>query len=189
VDVGSCLDFGCGHGRVLRVLRRRMPGANITACDLDAEAVSFCAEEFGATPLVSQPNIHNVALGTYDVIWMGSVLTHLDESTGCEILGVLSRHLRSDGVLAFSNHGQGLIDARPDVQSALACRGFAYLPYRHYRSEDYGLSWQTPEFVRSTIEKFKNPALEVVVHEPSGWLGGHDLWCIAVRPTPEPTSI
>ena len=52
-SVDSVLDFGSGHGRVLRVLKAVFPDARLTACDLDRDAVDFCARTFGATPVYS----------------------------------------------------------------------------------------------------------------------------------------
>ncbi len=46
-QIRSCLDFGCGYGRVLRLLNAVIKSRKITACDVDAEAVRFCAREFG----------------------------------------------------------------------------------------------------------------------------------------------
>ena len=52
-DVRRVLDFGCGHGRVMRVLKAALPDADLVACDIDEDALSFCAETFGAQPVLS----------------------------------------------------------------------------------------------------------------------------------------
>src|SRR3954447_17954814 len=51
------LDFGCGHGRVLRFIRAAFPDAELTACDVDRDAVSFCARTFGAQPVYSNDGL------------------------------------------------------------------------------------------------------------------------------------
>ena len=53
-EVRRVLDFGCGHGRVMRVLRAAFPDAELVACDIDQDAVSFCAETFGARPVLCE---------------------------------------------------------------------------------------------------------------------------------------
>ena len=47
------LDLPCGYGRVLRRLRTEYPDAQITACDIDLDALQFCGEEFDAIPVQS----------------------------------------------------------------------------------------------------------------------------------------
>src|SRR5262249_49007558 len=47
----SILDFGCGHGRVLRTLAANFPEARLTAVDSNKGGVDFCAKEFGAKPV------------------------------------------------------------------------------------------------------------------------------------------
>jgi SAM-dependent methyltransferase len=69
------LDLPCGYGRVLRVLRAAFPRAEITACDIDAAGVDYCAETFGVTPVYSDPDPSRVDLGgPFDLIWCGSLL-------------------------------------------------------------------------------------------------------------------
>ena len=41
-DIKKILDFPCGYGRVLRVLKAAFPEAQITACDIVRDAVDFC---------------------------------------------------------------------------------------------------------------------------------------------------
>ena len=73
------LDFPCGHGRVLRYLRAAYPLAEITACDLNRDGVEFCAERLGAVPVMSSEDPADIRLaGEFDLIWCGSLLTHLD---------------------------------------------------------------------------------------------------------------
>src|SRR6185436_830844 len=50
-EVRTVLDLPCGYGRVLRHLVALFPRASFAACDVDREAVEFCASTFGAKPL------------------------------------------------------------------------------------------------------------------------------------------
>jgi hypothetical protein len=58
----SILDLPCGHGRVCRMLRASFPDAHLTVCDLDHDAVDFCAAQFNATPVYSDEDIRRVSL-------------------------------------------------------------------------------------------------------------------------------
>src|SRR5207302_10524500 len=77
--IARVLDFPSGYGRVLRFLVCRFSGACFTACDLDRQAVEFCSRTFGASPLYSKSDFREVEIdGEFDLIWCGSLLTHLD---------------------------------------------------------------------------------------------------------------
>jgi SAM-dependent methyltransferase len=73
----SILDLPCGHGRICRMLRALFPDAHLAACDLDRDAVDFCAAQFNATPVYSHEDIRRVSLDQcFDLIWCGSLFTH-----------------------------------------------------------------------------------------------------------------
>jgi SAM-dependent methyltransferase len=194
-EVRSCLDFGCGHGRVLRMLVQRLPAARITACDIDPEAVDFCASEFGAVPLLSNLDLAVVPLETYDLIWMGSVLTHVNRTTALSILTSLTSHLSADGVLAFTTLGDAserrlaalgpaLPDRRAEIEAGLATEGLAYVPYPHYRTDRYGLTWHRREWVERVL--CGELGLTLRFHRPDGWAASQDAWAFSrseSRPT------
>lgn len=54
------LDFGCGHGRVMRWLRAAYPNARITGTDVDKGGVDFCAATFGSHTVVSGYDFDNL---------------------------------------------------------------------------------------------------------------------------------
>ena len=73
----NILDLPCGHGRVLRHLQHAFPRAQLTACDINMSATEFCARTFGAAPVKGYESPGKIALqGNYDLIWVGSLLTH-----------------------------------------------------------------------------------------------------------------
>jgi SAM-dependent methyltransferase len=101
------LDLPCGYGRVLRVLRAAFPRSEITACDLDKRAVDFCAETFGAVTAYSDRDPSRIMLsGQFDLIWCGSLLTHLDVDHWTGFLDLFERVLAPYGVLALTTHGR-----------------------------------------------------------------------------------
>ena len=61
-DPRRILDMPCGHGRVLRALAAAYPNAALTACDLDRHGVDFCAAQFGAAPIYSSEDLHELDL-------------------------------------------------------------------------------------------------------------------------------
>ena len=105
-EVRRVLDFGCGHGRVLRVLRAAYPDAELVACDVDRDAVSFCAETFGAQPVLASREAASLSLeGTFDLIWSGSVLTHLDPLQWEPLLSMLAGRLAPGGAAVVTVNG------------------------------------------------------------------------------------
>lgn len=142
-NIKTILDFACGYGRVCRALRSTFPGAAITACDIDRGGVAFCAENFGALPAYSHEKPEDLTLtGQYDLIWVGSLFTHLPESDWRGYLQKLCDLTAPNGLLVFSVAGRFVYDLavagdyfglrREDmaaVQADYQKRGFAYAQY------------------------------------------------------------
>ena len=80
-EVRTILDLPCGSGRVMRFLRQRFPqctGSPPASWKLGR--VEFCVRTFGAEPALSSLNLDEVSLGKqFDLIWCGSLVTHLNE--------------------------------------------------------------------------------------------------------------
>src|SRR5579863_3695965 len=82
VDVPQAIfDFPSAHGRVTRFLRVAFPDSELWAGDLNREGVDFCVDRFGAKPFYSGPDLSSVSLPRkFDLIWCGSLASHLPES-------------------------------------------------------------------------------------------------------------
>ncbi len=153
------LDLPCGHGRVLRVLRRAFPDAALAACDLDRDGVDFCAAQFGATPVHSHADLGQVRFDApFDLIWCGSLVTHLDAAGWLAWFRLLSRALQPGGVAVVTFHGRwaahrmqnghsyGLAPAGLDaVLSGYAHGGFGSADYPGQGG--YGISLSAPSWI------------------------------------------
>jgi SAM-dependent methyltransferase len=181
-DVTAALDFGCGHGRVLRWLVERIDPSRVTACDLDPEAVRFCASEFAVMPLVSDRSFQSVAQGSYDLVWAGSVATHLPEDAWRTWVTLMPQLLQPGGVVVFTTHEPALVLSgvyTPDLQregkrlkECLDKTGFAYLPYRHYGAEGYGIAFHDR---RRVDQDMSEVGLRRTLFLRRGWVTHQDV--------------
>jgi len=101
------LDLPCGYGRVMRYLRAAFPNSEIVGCDIQRAGVDFCAKTFGATPVYSSEDPTKIELpGPFDLIWSGSLLTHVDAERWGQFLDLFRSVLAPFGVLVFTTHGR-----------------------------------------------------------------------------------
>jgi SAM-dependent methyltransferase len=106
--VRRILDLPCGHGRILRTLKAAFPDAELIACDINRDGVDFCAEVLGATPVYGVQDPAQIEIdGPVDLIWCGSLLTHLDAEGARGFLDLFESVLSpDDGLLVFTTHGR-----------------------------------------------------------------------------------
>lgn len=189
------LDLPCGHGRVLRWLRAKYPQAHITACDLNRGGVDWCAQAYQAQAVYSVTDLAALDLGEpYDLIWCGSLLTHLNWDGWIRFLDFFERQLRPGGVLVFSSHGRQCADwvkvgrldygLKPEVIPRLLSDyrdlGFGYQNYWH--TNEYGISLVTPQRVMGLLQS--RLGLQVLGYAEAAWDGHHDLIACQRRQTP-----
>jgi len=182
----SILDLPCGHGRVMRFLRARFPDASIAACDLDVDGVDFCASAFDARPIYSTSDLANVPLnGEFDLIWCGSLVTHVHAEQWRSLLPVLATHLRESGLLIFTTHGRfhanrlrtgkttmGL--SKWSVQAIIADYDRCGFGFQNYPGQEgYGISLSAAPWVCSRV--IATPGLRIVAYQERGWSDHQDV--------------
>lgn len=175
------LDFGCGYGRVLRHLAQRWRKAEIVAADLDEDAVGFCSEGLGATPLPVSPRAAPPALHpSYDLIWVGSVFSHLAPGVWAGRLRTLVACLAPGGQLVLTTHGPSCLEhpelyavAPPADPATLAEEGVLHEPYPWAR--DYGVTVVTEDYVRRALP----PEAELVAFEAREWDAHQDVYWVS----------
>jgi len=174
----AILDFGGGAGRVTRWLRAAFPDAALAVADLPGPNLDFQKSVLGSATWVSSVEIGSLEPPeSYDLIWAGSVITHLRETDSVALVRKLYSWLKPNGLVIASFHGRfarSLGDATPDryiaaaswraitAQSEIAGYGFAdYDP----RYPGYGVSLCTLPWIAAL----------------AGRLGGARLACVAER--------
>ncbi len=169
------LDFPCGSGRVTRHLRALFPDAEIGACDLYRQHVDFCARQFNGTPLQSKENIADLDVGTWDLIFCGSLLTHLPQELFWSAVRFMARSLTPNGIAVVTLEGRHSIyiqrhkwklieDSLFDVaHEGYSRTGFGFVDYNHeFRSdkfgnqENYGVALTSPQWLMRGLTEIED---------------------------------
>jgi SAM-dependent methyltransferase len=187
------LDLPCGYGRIMRALREAFPEAELTACDISREAVDFCAEAFGAKPVYSHEDPARIEVeGPFDLIWCGSLVTHVDAARWDAFLEFFESRLARRGLLVFTTCGRNIAAALragrdfglpPDTAEGLLAdyerEGFGYRDYpspqraeMEWESRGYGLSLAKPAWACAQLAK--RPGLRLVSYLESGFNHSQD---------------
>jgi len=181
----NILDFGSGAGRVTRWLRAAYPDATISACDLRERDLSFCRNIFGATTWPSVTDIDNLqANNTYDLIWLGSVITHLSPENTVRIFKRILSWLNPLGVAVISFHGERALERQnsgefiyihnegwQEIRSAYIKDGYGYANYEG--QDGYGISVASPSWILDKIKKI--PKTRLVTLSETAWDNHHDI--------------
>jgi SAM-dependent methyltransferase len=143
--VETILDLPCGHGREARYLCAAFPEASFTFCDLYRTGVDFCTKTFGGRGVYSVPDLTQVRLGgPFDIIWVGSLFTHIDQRRTAEWMKFLCECLSEDGVLVGTFHGPWAIEVHrtvhplidsdrwPGILRDFERTGYGYADYGYY---------------------------------------------------------
>jgi 2-polyprenyl-3-methyl-5-hydroxy-6-metoxy-1,4-benzoquinol methylase len=165
----TILDFGAGHGRVARYLRVAFPNARVEVTDYNQTGVAWCVENLGCHRMAEK-----VPSDYYDVIWVGSVFTHLPEVVAIDLITTFKRALRPMGLLVITTAGRfseahlsGSISGRADrryksysltveaaatVVAGYSATGHGYHDYPNQTG--YGITLITPEWMcRHTLDE------------------------------------
>ena len=170
-DVAKILDFGAGAGRVARWLCAGFPHAEVTVTDLGEEYVRWCEQCLGTKGWVSDADIHALhAPDTYDVIWAGSVLTHLSAERSAELLKKFWQWTNVQGLVIATTHGRaalqlgdtGRIKYIDDylwtgLKADYLRNGFGYCDYEAQKG--YGISLTSLSWIVDFVETLPNVRL------------------------------
>jgi SAM-dependent methyltransferase len=185
------LDFACGYGRALRFFRAAFPEAELVACDISTDAVDFCAQEFGAIPVYSDADPAKVELpGRFDVIWVGSLFTHVAKPQWVGFLDLLESVLSDDGLLLFTVQGRNVRRqllagelawslTEADIEQIVRgydTEGFGYADWSG--ATGYGTSLNRPSWVARQIEE--RAGLRLAGYRETGW-GRQDVVACQAR--------
>ena len=188
--VQTILDLPCGSGRVLRFLAQRFAEAEVTACEIQSGPVQFCVRTFGARPAYSSVNLDEVELAKkFDLIWCGSLATHLNQRDIVALLRLFVRHLSPGGLAVFTTHGDFAAQrvARREFDYSIPEDQIERLVH-HYRRAGYGfadyagernwgVSLTSSEWIRARVDELGG--LREVYFKEHGWDNHQDVFGFA----------
>lgn len=190
-SIRTILDFPSGYGRVLRFLRAYFPKALITVSELNTDAVASLQSQFDVSVLNTQTDFNKIHIDyKFDLIWCGSLITHLSPNKTSDLLDFFTRTLNDDGILIFSSHGRfsskllgneekarnyygyGMDNKlRKVLLKQYQSTGYGYVNY--IGTSDYGMSVIKPSWF---IKRFESDdRFKIVMYAEKAWDNHHDI--------------
>ena len=183
-NIKRILDYACGYGRVLRWLQAGFTDAYLLGVDADPKAVTAAQNVLGVETRRLDTTLTHAIDSPFDLIWVGSLFTHLPKSEMARVLLYLSGHLTAGGVLVFTTHGR-IVEQRlksrsrtynlsadmiPGMLDEFRVEGFAFSEYPGVI--DYGISIVRPSHVALMIE---DAGMNQIFFKDRGWAVHQDV--------------
>jgi SAM-dependent methyltransferase len=190
-QIKRLLDYACGFGRVLRWLQAGFPQARLVAADTDSKAVFAVQEIFAVDAFVLDLNLQEEIGREFDLIWIGSLATHLPEDQLRTIIARLGSLLSAKGLMVATAHGPYVANriARGEKTYGLDPAGVARLVTEYRRDgygfsaypsqRSYGVSVCTASKLMSLLE---GVGLQPIFYRERGWVRHQD--CVAMLRAP-----
>ncbi|MDR0781938.1 MAG: class I SAM-dependent methyltransferase [Pseudomonadales bacterium] len=165
---GKVLDYGCGWGRLLRLLLWYVDPEQIYGADPWDQSIATCRQHHcpGHLALCDYLPTSLPFAQQFNLIYAFSVFTHLPETTADAILKVLHRHIEAKGMLVitirppeyWNFHRNWLEGYTKDLMLERHQQtGFAFMPHALDPSDDfsYGDTSMTVDFIRQRWPQWK----------------------------------
>ena len=184
----TILDFGCGAGRVTRWLRVAFPQSTISASDLRNDDLAFVSAKFGANTWVSGTDPDSMSMQQplpFDLIWVGSVITHLEAVKTSSLIHKLFEWLTPGGLLITTFHGRKAVtigntrqydylgdrDLWDKVVAEYESAGYGYSDYLGVKG--YGISLISHEWMIKLVNRVAGS--RIMLLGEALWDSHHDI--------------
>jgi SAM-dependent methyltransferase len=204
IDPKRILDLPSGWGRVLRFLAVRFPDAALVASDIVYDGPLFCAKRFGAQPVASSGDFASLTLpDPFDLIWVGSLFSHLDNEHADSLLRLAARTLSPHGILVATTLGDSAVDrfeaegpgdqhTPEEAATAIADyrrSGFGFVDYRWVQRPDsdavkalasgrYGVAFVSRDWIGAAAGR---AGLEPIFFRAQDWDNNQDVHGFRLR--------
>jgi len=187
-DFAEVLDFACGSGRVTRWLRAAFPAARLVVSDLRRDSLDWIAANLGAETWPSAEDIGSLRPPRpFDLIWCGSLVTHLPEEAAAGLFAAFARWLSPNGLAVVSTHGRRTLENQrtgksnylpPDlfasVRAGYEAGGYGYVDYPGRAG--IGFSVCSPAWIARTVLGIER--VRLVGMTETAWDNHHDVVAI-----------
>ncbi len=189
-QIERVLDYACGWGRVLRWLRAAFPSARIAGADANKKAIVAMKEIFDVDAFILDKSLEEDIGRDFDLIWMGSLATHLPPEQFQALLVRLCSLLSARGIVVATTHGPYVanriasgektygLDAAgmSKIIGEYETTGFGFSPYPQAKA--YGISLCKPSKLLSIIA---NAALHPIFYQERAWMRHQDCFAAEKR--------
>lgn len=175
----SLLDMPCGYGRVTRHLVKFFPDSEVFVSEIDKAKQTFCASTFGGREIDLPADFSGEPARQFDMIFVGSLLTHLDANQSIDAIRYLLKSLAEGGLLIMTIQGRyatsqsaSLGYLRPDTLRSFMHKGFGY----ESRAGGDNRMAMAPSWLLRIVESM--PDARVLGHKERGWALHQDVFVI-----------
>jgi SAM-dependent methyltransferase len=137
ISNAAVLDYGCGWGRLIRLLYKYVSIENVYGVDPWDESIKICTQDGvkGSLAISEYVPLSLPFERQFDLIFAFSVFTHLSEKTTRTVLNTLRKYITPDGVLVITirpkeyweYHRGGVL--APEMLRCHKENGFAFTPH------------------------------------------------------------
>ncbi len=185
-NFSSICDFASGSGRVTRYLRAAFPDARIVCADLRQDSLAWLEQTFSIVPWLSDADFSVLQPPfPFDLVWSGSLITHLGADDSRAVLRAVSRWLQPNGVGIVTTLGRKGIENRLNgraryisdqafslIHAQYLQTGFGYADYPGRKG--IGLSMCSPEWVVSELLRIEG--IRIIGAFEHGWDNHQDVF-------------
>jgi len=190
VRVKDILDFGCGHGCVARMFEAQYPQATVYGQDVPEAWLSWCRKNLGIQTIKSPEKVSEVRLtpSSFNMIWVGSVFTHIPEVSFDHLLSELLSALKSPGLIVFTTAGYKVrIGFRPGNEKLISAEGgaealqqydatgYGFTPYVGGTYDGWGRAMVT---MNRVLEKIQFHESRLISFQEGGWGNRQDVYAV-----------
>lgn len=177
----SILDFGCGYGRIARLMYYYTNPSNFYGVDPWDKSIEIChADGLTENFLLSDylPSSLPVVKKTFSLIYAFSVFTHLSERATIVCLNTLLAHLESNGVIVITirpiEYWRDILgDRSPETVSQQMeihqRKGFSFFPHNRIPTDGditYGDTSMTIEWLENSFPNIDILGIDRSLNDP-----------------------
>lgn len=181
LDDKVILDYGCGWGRLIRLMYKFTAPNNIYGCDPWDKSIEFCRQSglSGSFNLSEYIPVGPPFAGKrFDLIYSFSVFTHLSERCGKAVAKACREAIKDNGLMAITirplsywevhDPAQNVVNVEA-MKDAHTTRGFAFTPHGRAPIDGditYGDASMTLEYIEENWPEWKVVGVDHYLQDP-----------------------